>query len=221
MSLVSWIAGALLAAQATQPILLTLDEGFRLSEDDLRQISAVARDDGGASPWLITVQFAMVPGAASAEAFVQPTSERDGVRRGHVVGMLARPSDSVVRSWRYQSFADYAQVVVPGRTLNDVRGSEDPNRPFRVVTNFSDDELVSIVTFVRSQAVKWMGRETPIALIGRGAIRDARRLGADLNNWDSPVVRVHLWRDRSSQEIFELRRENGGWAAVHAGSMMS
>ena len=48
------------------------------------------------------------------------------------------------------SAADYAQVVVQGTKPDEITGSRDLNRPFRVVGTLSDEALVGIVSLIRS-----------------------------------------------------------------------
>ena len=52
--------------------------------------------------------------------------------------------------WTVQRTESYAQVAIPGRTFDDIQDDQDPNRPFRVIGRFEDEELVRLVQFLRS-----------------------------------------------------------------------
>ena len=70
------------------------------------------------------------------EAYLAPTTTTPELRRGTVVsGQLTR---------------SYAQVAIPGRSFDQIDDEQDINRPFQVIGNFDDAELVSLVQLLRS-----------------------------------------------------------------------
>jgi hypothetical protein len=65
----------------------------------------------------------------------------------------------------YEANGAYAQVAVAGRSFDQIQGDQDVNRPFNVVGAIVDNELLSIVNFVRSS--------------NPGPLRGVRRDGPD------------------------------------------
>jgi hypothetical protein len=85
------------------------------------------------------------------------------------------------KSWATRGTFSYTQVVVPKRMFQDIRGPNDPKLPFANSTTLTDDELVSLVTFIRSSPDgppvdfrNW----TPERVSKFGAM--VRRVGGDL-----------------------------------------
>jgi hypothetical protein len=111
------------------------------------------------------------------------------VSRGKLVGWQARPTQT------------YAQVALPGRNFEDVKSADDVNRPFTLRGNFTDDDLINIVAFVRSS----FDSTRPLSMI-EGA-----------GGYGKVTVRA----SNSSGRWIELERDGQSWKIVRQGMVMA
>jgi hypothetical protein len=93
-------------------------------------------------------------GNSVVHAYLPEESTTAVFRRSQKV-ILTRPSNRV--PWTV-TFLDkksgyYAQVAVPGRSLDSITGDRDINQPFGIVGSFQDVEIVAIVTLIRSNPI--------------------------------------------------------------------
>jgi hypothetical protein len=102
---------------------------------------------------------------------------------------------------------DYAQVAIPGRSLDDVRGEDDLNRPFWVYGEFADEELIALSRFIRSgpaaadgSAVR--GGAWPIVQISRTCVETG------------PDACIQLRINGSEGQRAALVRRGSGWAVT-------
>jgi len=198
----------LLATQTAQPILLT-DVARQLTADDLGQIEALSKGLGRGQPWLLRGSAIGMRRRWQVRAYLPPISNGNGVRRGETIGMqVDLPEDLRQRkAWGYAVSSSYysafAQIALPGRSLDDVRDDRDLTLPFLVSDEFSDDELRSIVGFIRAEAAKWTERDLPIEIISRSSIRPR----------GFPIVHVVLLNESVGHHL-ELSRDGDGWSLV-------
>jgi hypothetical protein len=172
--------------------------GERLTNRDVEEIARLARttvstiyllhgDQGQTKQWLVDVYLA-------------PASDRAQVRRGRVVKM-SKVVDGLPTAWRVDEERRYAQVAAPGRRFPTALAPGDNNRPFLLEGEFTDSELVGIVSFIRS---------SPAPVEGHLPIGAIRRTGkAD--------VTVILIASPLSSHIVSLRRSRGRWDLVGVG----
>ena len=150
-----------LPAQNTDPLVFGRQAAWLRPAD----VESIARAVGpyGGPPWLITEvrrsprdrngQFQW-----SALAYVAPTTATTEFRRGALVRVNAgltteqladpatwRADASTVRQW--------AQVAMPGRRFDDVKGELDDNLPLTISGDITDADLLSVVRFLRSSPV--------------------------------------------------------------------
>ena len=132
-----------------------------LTADDVRQLRALV--PSGKSAWFIVVTEETLPErGVHAQIYLDADVVRPNLRRGRVIHAEASiGADGTVdgnKTWARLPFkAAYAQVPLAGRDALDIRGNDDRNRPASVpetVTgaSFTDDQLVSLVVFLRSAA---------------------------------------------------------------------
>jgi hypothetical protein len=67
-------------------------------------------------------------------------------------------------AWKLDAPGHWAQVAISGRDYDVLNGEMDVNLPFQVDGDFSDEELVSLVTWIRTSAPRRSanGRGVPL-----------------------------------------------------------
>ena len=98
----------------------------------------------------------------------------------------------------------YAQVAIEGRNFDQVLNNQDTNRPFKVVGNIDDADLVSLVRFLRSVA---------------SAASLASVQPWPINTVDAREDLVVVWlsdKPYSAQRV-QLRKQGQMWVIVSAG----
>ena len=144
LTLSSFIWGAELPVVVGEP-------GNRLPRYDLRAVGRLVGAPGG-QPWLLARVRGMAGMSEIVSVYASPAVSTESVRRGtlwHVHRQLTERGGSW-RPWRLGDNEPYAQVRIPGRDFGDVRGPGDFNRPFSVNGEFSNEELVAIVNYLRT-----------------------------------------------------------------------
>ena len=129
--------------------LRTGDVARQLTDQDVAGLEAAL--PSGEKPWLLNGDRTQVPVREYIEAYLSPTSTTPAFRRGMVVSVMRRIIPAV-GEWRLSRTESYAQVVIPGRSFDQIEGDQDMNRPFRVIGRFDDDELVRLVQVLRSDS---------------------------------------------------------------------
>jgi hypothetical protein len=181
--------------------------GRRLSYRALADVERIALANGG-KPWLLNGEVRQIE---CVEAYFPPTTHTPTLRRGSMVTMFRQP---VVRTeprgpWEWALFQkdDYAQVRLSDRAFEQFTGDQDPNRPFRVLGQFSDEEVASLATLIRSSPVLASdagGRSAvngtwPILSIGRE--RDGR-------------IAVRLRATELSGQLVWVRQQEAAWVIL-------
>ena len=192
----------LLAALMQSPTTLrrTGDVARQLTDKDVAAIVAVLPRDS--SPWLLDGERTQFVNAEYVQAFLAPTVETQVLHRGMIVSVERRTG---AMPWVVQRTDAYAQVAIPGRSFNEIRDDHDINRPFRVIGRFDDDELVSLVQFIRSDPPTRGGvaiQQWPILWIKRNA---------------DDSVDVPLWEDAWHGQAITLRQNGQDWIIVSIG----
>jgi hypothetical protein len=95
-------------------------------------------------------------------------------------------------------------VAIPGRQFDNIEGDQDINRPFFVIGTFDDTELVSLVSFLRSDPLTAEGEVShwPILLIQR-EVDDSVEVRTRRAAWDGQVI--------------TLRQTGSEWAIIQVG----
>ena len=150
--------------------------GPLLTDDDIGQIDRLVADYGK-RPWLVDGNQGQIwdPGGDgwAIWVYLQPTQVTPDVRRGDAVYIRARVAvPNGPRVWRPVYWSAHAQVLVPGRSFDDIRSNDDVNRPFFDDLEFDSAELANIVHFARSEPSLAAARDLRILEVRRS--RDAR-----------------------------------------------
>ena len=122
-----------------------------LTEDDLQQIRKLATRMGG-ELWVLFGDTGFLADRWTVAAYLRPGIVTGAVRTGQMVWVTVDvgPDGTAKRVWRIDSVAMTAQVPLAGRAPDTITSEADVNRPFRVVGEWTSDDLVSLVAFVRS-----------------------------------------------------------------------
>lgn len=117
----------------------------QLTSEDLKGLEQLGAAGGAkGSPWLLE-PFGQ--GGGTIRVYLPPVTQTAQLRRGQALEVTQRARDKV---WVVLQTVQYAQIVEMGRDYNSISGQMDIHRPFPVSGKFSDDELISLVTFIRT-----------------------------------------------------------------------
>jgi len=106
-------------------------------------------------PWLFDVSRGMLlPTEWYVDAYLSADTQTATLRRGRFTKLESPVIGDIAQNWRVVSRGAYAQVARAGDLLRVSMTDDDIDRPFRVEGRFSDEELVEIVSFVRSSPRK-------------------------------------------------------------------
>jgi hypothetical protein len=188
-----------------------------LSVSDQEQVVRIAASEG--PPWISIRRPGMLGGMVWV--LLRPDTSAARIRRGRYLEMCAwkcaepprRLDPSASRVWDFdptlpQSRGKYAQVVGPGRDADDIRGSTDLNRPFVYDGDFTDEELISLVDFIRTsprvpgESSEPVQGASPIARISREP-----QVPTALN--------VMIVLPDLSHQVVVLSRPDGDWVVSH------
>jgi hypothetical protein len=141
-----------LAMQTPRPLPRLGSVALKLMAADLVQIVGLVHA-GGQEAWLLEgwEGFTAPPTPWSVRAYLMPTLATADLRRGQIVtvgsaGIVGggrqpwrlRDADSPVA--RQERIEGWAQVAILGRSVDDISGDRDVNRPFVVHGELSDRE---------------------------------------------------------------------------------
>ena len=205
-----------LPAQNTAPIVFGRQAAW-LRPADVESIARAVRSYGGPS-WLITDVRRSPPDRNgefqwSALAYVASTTATAEFRRGALVRVnagltteqLADPARwsadaSTVRQW--------AQVAIPGRPFDDVKGEQDDNLPLTISGDITDADLLSVVRFLRSSPVIAVPPGLNLGQVP-GPVRGIR--GPAIRHPMLPGVRVVIARSAECSYDIVLERRGETW----------
>jgi hypothetical protein len=150
------LAVGLLQIQPAVPIRLGIG-AQSLAEEE---ISEFRRAQPGRDVWLVAGK-APFPGLSIAVYFAAENATAE-LRRGPMIRgyRLVNPPGA----WKLDAPGHWAQVAISGRDYDVLNGEMDVNLPFQVDGDFSDEELVSLVTWIRTSAPRRSanGRGVPL-----------------------------------------------------------
>ena len=122
----------------------------RLRAQDVQRIAALTTSPKD-MVWLLEGMGSQVlPERWHVEAYLLPDSNGAQVRRGRVLQVSSLITNGSASEWRRDGAARYAQVRIAGRPFGRTPSVLDLDRPFLLDDEFTDAELSSIVSFVRS-----------------------------------------------------------------------
>ena len=195
---------ALFAQSAAAPLLIG-PIAERLTEQDVGAIQTALPD--GTRSWLLIGDPVQAPGLEWIEAYLPATTNTPELRRGNKIGISRWTTPSRRSGWTVERTESYAQVAIPGRNLDEITGSSDINRPFRVLGRFNDNELVSLVRFVRSDPPTRGGESTAIK---PWPIREIQRQEDD-------SIEVSTLGGETSGQVIKLRKDGKDWVILAVG----
>ena len=186
---------AALVFRAVEPVVVyTRGDGTPLPANVIREATHTARKHGG-EPWVIVAH--QLPGIAawSLDLYVTPVQPMAVVRRGTLLSILAgdnrgRPRWSIVRT------QTYAHVRVRSQHPYEVRSPSDPARPFAIDGELSDQDILSVVDFLRSRPrYRGEGNERTVDRLPIQSLAQTRdgqiraRLGVDFDSMQEVMVK--------------------------------
>jgi hypothetical protein len=183
------------------------DVATALSDADVAEVLRLA-DCGSASPWLLTGWQGMVSDREFTQIFCGADSIDRQLRRGQTSEVWReRSGPKVWGPWSRLAKHRYAQVAPPDR-FDQIYSEHDIDRPFRVVGDFSDAELMDLVNFIRSKP-GWVDRNRKVSDYLRGewpVVAVVRRADG--------TVDVRLHKKVLEWQQATLRRTADGWSIV-------
>lgn len=147
------VVAAVILAQAPATLPARIGElGKNLTDSEAVQIARIASPTGPV-PWLLYGYRGQIGDVM--DVYLPPDSSTKDVRRGDLI-YLSRfrgMSPATPSSWGGPRLERYAQVVLAGHDFNQVQSDKDTNRPFETRGEFTDDDLIRIVTLIRTSTV--------------------------------------------------------------------
>jgi hypothetical protein len=192
-------------AQSSTTTLRTGDVARQLTEQDIAALELVL--PSGRKLWFLNGDPAQMPKSQLIQAFLFPITATPLSRRG-LVFWIKRGIDPITE-WTAEAAESYAQVAIPGRDFDQIEGDQDINRPFRVVGNFSDSELVRLVDVLRSNPPT-RGRGANAIAIQPWPILSVERRAND-------SVKVMLREAVGRGQGITLRQAGQDWIIVEVG----
>jgi hypothetical protein len=196
---------AIVFQAAASPVVRLGDVARAIAAHDIAAVEQIAVASVG-KPWLLNGPRGQISDLQVIEAYGPPEIRTSNLRRGPMA-TIQRRGDAAGRTWEpwsLQYTGSYAHVAVPGRDFDRVDGDRDLNRPFRVNGQFTDAELVSLVSFVRSSPAG------PAA--GKEKVEGAWPVGLVAREPDG--IRVSTLRDDLSGQRVTLRSRGQAWEVV-------
>jgi hypothetical protein len=183
-----------LTLQNVATITRTGDVARQLTDEDIAGLQMNLQQ--GARPWLLNGDRVQQANVQFVGAFLPPNQVSPDLRKGPVVNMTRRIVPNLT-AWMIHSTESYAQVAIEGRSFDQIAGDQDILRPFRVIGQFEDEELIRIVRFLRTNPSR-SPNESP----NESAVQSWPILS--LNRQDNYSIRVMLRRDASSGQSADL-----------------
>jgi len=201
---------------ATSPVRIG-PEGHRLRERDVTEISRQAAAYGKRG-WLLDGDSSQVlPETWYIDAYLEADASADTLRRGRVLRLQSRVVKGVAAQWRTRfPVAKYAQVSLGSHPLPASLDDNSVERPFLVDGEFSAEELIGLVTFLRASpepASKMVHEpdgtiqfEVTMSVEGKWPITNVRRDGA--------MITAVLRDSTRSGQTVTLTRAGHNWKIV-------
>jgi hypothetical protein len=159
-----------------------------------------------------------------ARAYLPPTIQTVQLRRGRVMSVVNRTWPSVPEPAKWmlaepRLAESWAQIVVAGRRFEDVLDEADQNRPFSVTGQFTDEELVGIVQFIRSRPVlprlPWAtsaaGKVAPVYGPIMSVVRNDGGIWVHMRRGASAAC------NRDGSDIVSVEYRDSNWTGAFAG----
>ena len=195
---------------ASIPAIGEPDVLANVTDTDLAVIKERAR---GAcdSLWLVKVFRSQLADSQYVEAYcaaVPTQHETVWLRRGAYVAVRTQPAEP----WTVSHTGQYAQVGT--EAPDQIPGDRDIRRPFRVMGAFSDQDLLSLVAYIRSSPPNPRNDRYLARVEGSWPFTRVAR------NPDG-TIDVGLARDDMSAQRVRLRQTDRGWEIVEIGFVVA
>ena len=190
-------------AQNIASTALTGDVARSLTAEDVAAIEMMV----GERPWLIDGWRPLGPATLqTVSAYFSPTMTTSTLRRGAYL-RFSRDVSPVPGPWSGMGSAlPYVQVAIPGRPFGQIESDADQNLPFTVSGTFQDEELVRLVTYIRSNPSVVPG--------GRGSGNVGTRPISSIRRQSDGTVLVD-WRISTNQTLrATLERRGARWVVT-------
>jgi hypothetical protein len=183
----------------------------RLAPDEMVAIRTAVEARG--EPWaILTWHSQVLPEVRYADVFLPPTVATQEYRRGPFVHLECRPLDgeALCQSWAHRSeLGVYFQLFESSRVPDRMTVLSEVDRPARVRGTFSDDDLVSLIKYIRSGP-------GPLLPPGHFPARVTRGIPIqDIEQQEDGSVWVRLTVDGIGGETATVVRTDGGWQIAH------
>ncbi len=191
----------------SQPVIIG-SMGTKLSEADVAKVLQTLGQ--GKRIWLLRSkpsQGAPRQGGRGlfVYAYLSPEHSDSRLRRGRVEVLNGLKSASgTIEELRSSRSEEYAQVAVEKRQFEVIRGDRDVNLPFFIRGQFDDEELISLIDFIRQNRGN---PDTTRAIQGDWPIGTASKSG-------DGTFRVSLSGRGFEVQSVELLRQNGRWTVI-------
>ncbi len=207
------LAACCAASSAIQPaaIIRIYDEARSLSHRSVNEIVRLAARDGKAV-WLLQGDTSQtLPETRFIDAYLEADASTTRLRRGRLISLESRIGNGAALHWVLRSpVARYAQVAVePNRWPASLK-DQSIERPFLVDGDFTDEDLVGLISFVRSSP-KSPKRVDPDGTIHLDSFDvDGTMPISQVSRTDSTVTVVLPGSTRHGHTAY-LRRVDGSW----------
>jgi hypothetical protein len=192
---IATLAATLLQAQTVGPIRLGVG-AQSLTEQD---IAVFQRALPGSTLWLVEGK-APFPGLSIAVYFAAEKTTAE-LRRGQMI-RGKRPVNPP-GAWKLDARGNWAQVAIAGRDYNVLNGESDFNLPFQVDGDFSDEELITLIAFIRTTVASG-GRNGGVGSLNAFPILQVIRTSKD-------TVKFFLAGGNGPSQAVFATREGQGW----------
>jgi len=185
--------------------------GARLTEDDVRQITGIARETGSAA-WLLVGQAPSGPRRSPhpwpVAAFLVADHRTPRLQRGRVLfvraGLVSLDDYSAARNWELSSSGQWAQVPTGPTSSSEVRDSRDLNRPFALTGKVDDKTIQQVVATIRRANPRTTAVQVTWPIVWMKADSDSK----------VTVHLVGLEADELSGQVVILEKFATGWTVV-------
>jgi hypothetical protein len=177
-----------------------------------REMAVLLALPGVNNPWLLHAWQGQI--GSVVEIYLPPATVTDNLRRGTLIGAGRRSNAAEGSDWSLgrETQRTYAQVLIEGVSMDQVSSPLDVNRPFETRGTFTDDELLEIVRFIRSNPLAQTssrGGQPAVVMGNRMPIRSVSRSSAN-------IVVVDLYINDGQGERVTLQRQGSTWVALSA-----
>jgi hypothetical protein len=180
--------------------------GGRLTPADLTALEQSI--DPPAQLWAVLGWYSQtLPEEWHVDVFLPPTHFTERLARGSILHLSCSPKEGGCAQWiREPEPGSYAQVPAPERPHSPGNSAwSDLRRPIRISGDFSDEDLVSLVTYIRAGP----GPQLPPGQYGMTVSKGVPI--QDIERQPNGSVWVRLTRDGGLGETATVVRTSRGW----------